>query len=179
MSERGKRQLDLSSDSSSIALVRYQRKELFKKGQLTTGFRSVTSSLILPFGLSMTWLIASTYRMRNFRLAFIDGTTNVRISTVKDHAGTDMHVTIYKQRSSSICKYASVARSLSEASMDVVRGEKTKRKFAIVYILEKETLAFTKMSSVCKLEEWHGVNIGARCKTDRACMCYARRIYSS
>ena len=28
--------------------------------------------------------------LRNFRPAFIDGTTNVRVSTVKDHAATDM-----------------------------------------------------------------------------------------
>ena len=28
--------------------------------------------------------------MRNYRAAFVDGTTNVRLSTVKDHAATDM-----------------------------------------------------------------------------------------
>ena len=29
--------------------------------------------------------------MRNFRPAFIDGTTNVRTTTFKEHAATDMH----------------------------------------------------------------------------------------
>ena len=28
--------------------------------------------------------------MRNFRPAFIDGSTNIRISNVKDHTATDM-----------------------------------------------------------------------------------------
>ena len=29
--------------------------------------------------------------MRNFKAAFIDGSSNIRISSVKDHAATDMH----------------------------------------------------------------------------------------
>ena len=33
--------------------------------------------------------------MRNFRPAFIDGTANIRVSTVKDHAATDMHARCY------------------------------------------------------------------------------------
>ena len=45
--------------------------------------------------------------MRNLRLAFIDDTTNVHISTVKDHAATDMHaqaMLLYKkQQSTNIC----------------------------------------------------------------------------
>ena len=58
--------------------------------------------------------------MRNFRPAFIDGTTNVRVSTVKDHAGTEMHaraMTLYKkQRSTNVCEYVPIARSLSQVS---------------------------------------------------------------
>ena len=97
--------------------------------------------------------------MRNFRPAFIDGTTNVRISTVKDHAGTDMHaramILYKKQRSTNVCDYAPIAKSLSQVSMDATARERTKRKFDVSYMLAKEKLAFTKMATKCELEERH------------------------
>ena len=95
--------------------------------------------------------------MRNFRPTLIDGSTNVRISTVKDHAGTDMHaraMLLYKkQRSSNVCDYSPIARSLSQSSMDASTRDRTKRKFDVAYLIEKEKLAFTKMAPVCELEE--------------------------
>ena len=76
--------------------------------------------------------------MINFRQAFIDGTTNVHLSTVKDHASTDMHalaMLLYKkQQSGNVYEYASIAQSLSQSSMDVSTRDKTKRKFDIAYI---------------------------------------------
>ena len=47
--------------------------------------------------------------MRNYRPAFIEGTSNVRTSTFKDHADTDMHkyamVLFKKAQSSGPCEY--------------------------------------------------------------------------
>ena len=55
--------------------------------------------------------------MRNFRPAFIDGSTNIPISNVKDHATTDMHIRamhlLKKQLSSSVIEYAPIARCLA------------------------------------------------------------------
>lgn len=111
--------------------------------------------------------------MRNFRPAFIDGTSNVRVSTVKDHAATDMHaraMLLYeKQQSTNVRNYALIARSLSQVSMDAATREGIRGKFDIAYVLSKEKLAFTKMPSICELKERHGVNLGAGYKNDQAC----------
>ena len=62
------------------------------------------------------------FSMRNFRPAFIEETTNVRTSTFKEHAATDMHaramVLFKKQRASSVCEYAPIAEALLQPSMD-------------------------------------------------------------
>ncbi len=90
--------------------------------------------------------------MRNFRPAFIDGTTNIRLSTVKDHAATDMHaramLLFKKQQSSNVVEYAPIARCFAQASMDEATREKTKRKFDISFMIAKEKLAFTKMKPI-------------------------------
>ena len=95
--------------------------------------------------------------MRNFRLAFINDTINVCISTVKDHAATDMHaqaMLLYKkQQSTNICDHAPMARSMSHVSMDEVTKEGICRKFDIAYVLAKENLTLMKIPSICELNE--------------------------
>ena len=39
-------------------------------------------------------------------------------------------------------------------------------------MLAKEKLVFTKMASICELEERHGVNFGAGYKNDQACATF-------
>ena len=60
--------------------------------------------------------------MENFKPAFIDGSLNVLISAVKDHAATDMHAyamkLLKKQHSFSVVGYAPIAKCSAEASMD-------------------------------------------------------------
>ena len=60
--------------------------------------------------------------MRNFKPAFIDSSSNIRISAVKDHAAADMHAyamqLLKKQQSSSVIDYAPIAKCLAETSMD-------------------------------------------------------------
>ena len=106
MSERRKRQLDSSSDSSSSCGESSKRREVQKKTvqewisqydkQFNTAvwlkFDMVDRTCVSTLRCSVcTQFQKQLESMRNFRPAFIDGTTNVRISTVKDHAGTDMH----------------------------------------------------------------------------------------
>ena len=99
--------------------------------------------------------------MRNFRSAFIDGSSNVRVSNVKEHAGTDMHSSamhlLKKQHSSSVFEYAPIARCLGDTLMDETTRKAIEKKFDIAYMIAKEKMAFTKMKSVCDLEERHGV----------------------
>ena len=114
--------------------------------------------------------------MRNFRPAFINGTANIRVSTVKDHAATDMHaramLLLKKQQSSNVVEYAPIARCFAHASIDEATREKIKKKVDIAYMIAKEKMAFTKMKPICELQERHGVNLGNGYKTDRACASF-------
>ena len=114
--------------------------------------------------------------MRNFRPAFITGTPNIRVSNVKDHAGTDMHsramLLFKKQQSSSVEDYSPIARSFAQSSMDKATLDQTKKKFDIAYMMAKEKMAFTKMKPLCELEERHGVRLGSGYKNDHACATF-------
>ena len=67
--------------------------------------------------------------MRNYRSSFIDGSTNVRTSTFKEHTVTDMlaraMALFKKERSHSIFEYAPIARSLANVSIDEGTRETT------------------------------------------------------
>lgn len=73
---------------------------------------------------------------RNFSAAFIDGSENLRTSSFKDHAKTDMHeramVLLKKGKSQNIRDY-SLARSLYR--MDAEAEAKIKRKFDLAYVM--------------------------------------------
>ena len=92
--------------------------------------------------------------MRNFRPAFIGGTTNVQTSTFREHAATGMHERAMglfkKQQSSSVCEYAPITAALLQPSMDKATCTRTKRKFDVAYIIAKESLPFTKMKAACE-----------------------------
>ena len=66
--------------------------------------------------------------MRNYRPVFSDGTSNVRTSTFKDHADTDMHkytmVLFKKAQLSGPCEYAPIARALAQSSIDAASTAK-------------------------------------------------------
>ena len=118
--------------------------------------------------------------MRNYRPAFIEGTTNVRTSTFKDHTATDMHARAMmlhkKQHASHITKYSPIAAALLRSSMDTTTREQPKRKFDIAYTIAREMLAFTKMKTLCELEERHGVDLGQGYKNDRGCATFVEFI---
>ena len=90
--------------------------------------------------------------MRNYRSAFIDGTSNIHTSTFKEHATTDMHARAMslfkKQQSSSVLEYAPIARALINLPMDERSKQRTKRKFEVSYMIAKEKLACTIVQNV-------------------------------
>ena len=55
--------------------------------------------------------------MRNFRPVYIEGSTNPRSSSFKDHAALEMHtramMLLKKRQSVDICDYSLIARALS------------------------------------------------------------------
>lgn len=108
---------------------------------------------------------------RNFNRTFISGSTNFRVSTVKDHVSSAMHqraMLLYrKSQSISITDYSPIARALS--TLDAGTEMKVTRKFEIAYAICKEGLAFSKMAPLCELEERHGVDLGSGYKTINAC----------
>ena len=95
--------------------------------------------------------------MRNYNSAFVVGTKNLRSSSYKDHAVTDMHkramLLSKKQHRSDITDYAPTAKVLLSLDFDA------EAKFDIVYLIAKENLAFNKMGPLCKLEEQHGIDL--------------------
>lgn len=118
--------------------------------------------------------------MRNYRPAFIEGTTNVKSSTFKEHAGTDMHkramMLFKKQHSSHVTDYAPIAQLFAHSKMDKVTVQQMKRKFDIAYLIVKENLAFSKMKPLCDLEERHNTDLGGSYKNDHGCSTFVRFI---
>ena len=72
--------------------------------------------------LSLKCAVCSQFKdklisMHNYRPAFVDGTRNVRTSTFKDHAATDMHaramMLFRKQHASQVVEYSPIAAAFS------------------------------------------------------------------
>ena len=109
--------------------------------------------------------------MRNFSHAFIDGCSNLKASAFKEHASSLMHqksMVLYKKSQSvPVTDYAPIAKALS--TLDERTEAILMRKFDIAYAICKEGFAFTKMSTLCELEERHGVDLGSGYKNNIAC----------
>ena len=75
--------------------------------------------------------------MRNYSNAFIGGSKNLRASSFKDHAASDMHaramLLLKKQSSSDVTEYAPIAKALH--TLDYDAEEKLKRKFNIAFFI--------------------------------------------
>ena len=101
---------------------------------------------------------------RNYNMAFIEGPSNLRISAVKDHSRSDMHVLTMalfsKSQGKPVTEYAPIAKALN--FLDAVTEQRLKKKFDIAYFICKQRLAFSKMGPLCELQAWHGVDIGSK-----------------
>ena len=103
--------------------------------------------------------------MRNYSNALIGRSKNLRASSFKDHAASDMHaramLLLKKQISSDVTEYASIAKALHTLDSDA--EGKLKRKFNIAFLISK---ALAKMGVLYELEERHGVDLGQGYKND-------------
>lgn len=102
--------------------------------------------------------------MRNYRPAFIKGTTNVQTIALKEHAVTNMHahalVLFKKQHAWDITEKSPIGVALLYLQlMDKTMQEQMKSKFNIAYMVAKDNLSFTKVKAVWALEEHHGADL--------------------
>ena len=89
----------------------------------------------------------------NYSNAFIGRLKNLRASSFKDHAASDIHaramLLLKKQSSSDVTEYAPIAKALH--TLDYDAEEKLKYKFDIAFFISKENVAFAKMGALCEL----------------------------
>jgi hypothetical protein len=111
--------------------------------------------------------------MRNYRPSYVEGTDNLRSSSFKDHACTEMHkkamVLLKRQQSTNVVEYAPIAKAILGPKIDSVESERLRKKFDVAYVIAKESLAFSKMPVLVNMEERHGVDVGTKHKGDHAC----------
>ena len=73
--------------------------------------------------------------MGKYISAYIDGTTNLRTYSFKDHASTDMHdramMLLKKDQGVDVREYALIVRAMS--TMDKALTERTKKNFEIAF----------------------------------------------
>ena len=116
--------------------------------------------------------------MRNYNPAYIEGSNNLRASSFKDHAASDMHsramLMLKRAQSTDILEYAPIAKALH--TMDAPAEQELKRKFDIAFMIAKEHMAFTKIKPICDLEERHGVSLGQSYKNNQACATFVEYI---
>ena len=79
-----------------------------------------------------------------------------------------------REQSTSVTDYSPIARAFYR--MDESVEKQTKRKFDVAYVIAKEGMAFTKMNSLCQLQERHGVRLGECYKNDQACAIFIKYI---
>ena len=137
----------LESEESSITKKSAVYKKTVKKWILQSD-RDLNMSLWLKFEMMadrehvsvLKCSVCGKYKdklesMRNFQPAFIKGTSNVRTSTYKDHAFTEMHkraIHLFKKdQSTSIFQYVPIAEAFAQSSMDA----RTKEVIKIISIL--------------------------------------------
>ena len=102
-----------------------------------------------------------------FSRAFIDGSTNFRLTNVVDHANSDTHKTalsLYNKQQGQLPSTASNSFQRNQPKLDFSLNpqqiEDLKRKFDISYFVVKEELPLSKYEKLIGLEKRHGVSHG-------------------
>jgi hypothetical protein len=116
--------------------------------------------------------------MRNFKPSYIEGSRNLRASSFKDHAASDMHaramLLLRKDSSASVADYAPIAKALHK--LDQASEAILCKKFEVSYFIAKQNLAFVKMGPLCELLERQGTSLGQGYKNDKACATFVHYI---
>lgn len=79
-----------------------------------------------------------------------------------------------REQSTSVTDYSPIAQAFYRMDQNVEK--QTKMKFDVAYMIAKEGIAFTKMNSLCQLQERHGVKLGECYKNDHACATFIEYI---
>ena len=115
---------------------------------------------------------------RNYNTAFIEGSSNLRISAVKDHSRSVMHARAMslfsKSQGKPVTEYAPIVKALN--FLDAVTEQRLKKKFDIAYFICKQRLAFSKMGPLCELQARHGVDIGSNYTNNLSCTTFVEFI---
>ena len=103
-----------------------------------------------------------------FSRAFIDGSTNFRLTNVVDHAKSDTHkiaFSLYNKKQGQSPKTESYISQQNQSKLDFSLNpqqiEDLKRKFDISYFVVKEELPLSKYEKIIALEKRHGVPHGS------------------
>ena len=62
-----------------------------------------------------------------------------------------------------------IAKAFAKANINEATKARLKRTFNVAYMITMKNLSFTKMKSICELEEGHGTDLGAGYKTTNIC----------
>lgn len=102
---------------------------------------------------------SSIEKRKNFSRAFIDGSTNFRLTNVIDHANSDMHkiaLSLFHVENGQKSQPFKNKPTL-EFKLNATQVEDLRRKFDISYFIVKEELPLAKYEKILNLEKRHGV----------------------
>lgn len=104
----------------------------------------------------------SINKRHNFSRTFIDGSTNFKVSSVIDHANSEIHkIALDQFRRKSGKPATPINKEKNQPTLDFKLGpqpqEEMKKKFDISYFVVKEELPLTKYEKIIELEKRHGV----------------------
>ena len=124
------------------------------------------------------FVFAKLVSCRKYNMAFIEGSSNLRISGVKDHSHLDMHARAMalfsKSQGKPVTEYAPIAKPLN--FLDAVTEQRLKKKFDIAYFICKQQLAFLKMGPLCELQARYGVDIDSNYTNNLPCTIFVQFI---
>ena len=123
--------------------------------------------------------------LKNFSSSWIEGSTNLKLSNMLDHARSEVHKAAMsklsadsaKERGESLALNTPIGRSLS--SIDQSTRDRLKLKFDICYTMAKENLAFAKYPALLELEAHHGADMGFAYGTPESAKTFTRYIARS
>ena len=108
----------------------------------------------------------SINKRHNFSRTFIDGSTNFKVTSVIDHANSEIHkiaLNLFRRKCGKPATPINKEKNQPTLNfkLDPQQQEEMKRKFDISYFVVKEELPLTKYEKIIELEKRHGVSHGS------------------